>query len=194
MFVFIARRWPRWPGCLWPPVCMCGGAPFPGPGMFVDDCRLRCCGGCRSAVASGDVGPESLRAADGLLFVSAGVAAADVAVDRGGVDLVSSACFLAFSLISRCLTSSLARIGRRSAGTSVVNLKFWANFLRSFSLTALSRRAKLRCCSCTRSFSDLLNSRNAAWTSFSTVAVAPPSLLAARGVGGIAAGTVGFTA
>lgn len=143
-------------------------------------------------MTSGEVGPESFLDAGGLVAGWDGVAATDVEVERGGVDL-SSAFFLAFILISCCLVSSLARMGRRSAGTSVWSLKFCANFFRSLSFTALSFRAALRWCSWIFSLSFLLNSLNASATSFSTVAVAPPSLLAGRDAG-IGAGTVGLTA
>jgi hypothetical protein len=101
---------------------------------------------CLSTGVSGEVWPASARLVEALLvFCSTGVAAVE-AVGRGGVvlDGPSTACFFALSTISCCFFLSLAKIGTKSGGTTVLSLKFSANFFRSFSLTALSRRASER--------------------------------------------------
>jgi hypothetical protein len=128
------------------------------------------------------VWPVSARLVVALaLFCSIGVAAADT-VGRGGVDFVgvSTACFLALSTISCCFFLSFARIGTKSGGTTVLSLKFSANFFRSFNLTALSRRARERWCSWAFIFSTAENCLNALTTSFSTVSVAATSLFTPR--------------
>ena len=81
----------------------------------------------------------------------------------------------------------------RSLGTGVMSLKFFENFLRSFSFTALSCDALLRLLSWTLIFSTARNCRNESRTSCSTFSVTPgrpscfggalPSLVAAAAAG-----------
>lgn len=68
-----------------------------------------------------------------------------VVVVRGGVvALASPMLFFALSMMACCLSLSFVRIGIKSDGTSVLSLKFSANFFRSLSFTALSRLAVSR--------------------------------------------------
>ena len=56
----------------------------------------------------------------------------------------ASAFRCAFSMISSCFDLSFARIGTRSLGTGVTNLKFFENFIKSLSLIALSCETRWR--------------------------------------------------
>lgn len=121
-------------------------------------------------------------AASGLLVLRAAAFGSETAGEvLGGEGFVSCACLRAFSTIAACFVSSLARIGTKSVGTGVLSLKLRANFLRSFSFTALFSRAIVLCRSDKRSFSDAENALNESSRSCSTLVVASCGFATLRG-------------